>query len=162
RFALQGYMAIAPDLLSRFGTPTSQLTADQVAAAQGRLSSAQNPQDIAAALDFMRADPRVNPSQTAAIGFCFRRGRPWALSTIYPDLVAAAPFYGVPVPSADLVPNIRAAVLANVPQMDLRTTNATLDLRDALEASSIDYQINVYGHSAHPFFNDLQPTYNDQ
>src|SRR6185295_18331290 len=46
RYALQGYVAIAPDLPSRVGPPTSELTSDGITTAYARLNARQNPRDF--------------------------------------------------------------------------------------------------------------------
>lgn len=100
RYARQGYVAIAPDLPSRLGTPTMDLSPDQVTAAFGQLNPRQNARDFAAALDFLKAHPAVDETKLAATGFCFGGGVIWELATIYPGLTAAAPFYGARRPAA--------------------------------------------------------------
>src|SRR5439155_10189916 len=54
RFGKAGYVAIAHDLVSRFGTPTDEFTnMEDLMAAYRNLTNEQNALDFAAALDFL-------------------------------------------------------------------------------------------------------------
>ncbi|MSQ23113.1 MAG: dienelactone hydrolase family protein [Chloroflexi bacterium] len=159
RFAKQGYVAIAPDLLSHVGPPTDELAPDAIRPAQSRLSARQNPLDFVAALDFMKLRPAVDSTKLAAIGFCFGGGVIWELTTLYPDLVAAAPFYGTPPPTVG-IPQIRAAVLGVYAELDTGTTARGLATQPTLDAAGITYTMKVYPGSQHAFHNDTGASYN--
>ena len=160
RFAGQGYMAIAPDLPSRTGTPTDEMTSDeQIMAAYRQLTAQQNALDFAAALDFLRAHPAVDGSKLAATGYCFGGGVIWRLATVYPLLSAAAPFYGS-TPPLDDVRNIRAAMLGVYAGRDERLNAGIPDLSKAMDAAGIRYRIAVYPDSDHAFHNDTGRVYN--
>ena len=159
RFALQGYVAIATDLPSRLGRPTSELTSDEITAAFRQLPNDQNARDFAAALDSIRQDPAVDPSKLAATGYCFGGGVIWELATIYPELAAAAPFYGS-APAAAAVPNIGAAVFGVYGELDARLNASIPDLQAALDASGKTYSMKIYANSPHAFHNDTGQSYN--
>ncbi len=158
RYAKQGYVAIAPDLPSRLGTPTNELSVDQVIAAFQSLTPEQNALDLVAAVDVLRAHPAVDGSKIAATGFCFGGGVTWREITRSPYVRAAAPFYGSSPPLED-VPNIRAAVLAVYGELDQRLDQGIPAIEAALQAAGIEYRINVYPHSPHAFFNDTGASY---
>jgi carboxymethylenebutenolidase len=144
RLAKQGYLAIAPDLLSRSGTATDEFADPlDLMAAYRQLAPEQNPLDFVAALDLLRAHPAVDANKLAAIGFCFGGDVIWRLATAYPQLKAAAPFYGEN-PPLDQLPNVRAAMLGVYGELDQRVNRGIPALTEALDAAGTRYQINIY------------------
>jgi len=161
RFARQGYVALAPDLPSRVGVRTDLVAVEEVSAALGRLDPAQNPQDLLAAVEFLKAQPVVDSRKLAATGYCFGGGVTWRLATLSPDLRAIAPFYGSNPPLAD-VEKIRAAVLAVYGDLDERLNAGIPDVEAAMAAAGVQYRISIYPNSAHAFHADHRPVYNPE
>ncbi len=161
RFAKQRYVAIAPDLPSRFGPTSDQLSSDEVTATFRVMDSAQNARDFAAALDYLKDHPAVDGSKLAATGYCFGGGVIWRLATIYPGLTAAAPYYGSNPPLEDAA-NIRAAMLGVYGELDTRITSGRLDLEPILQAAGVTYRFKVYPNSQHAFFADFANSYNPE
>jgi len=159
RFASQGYVAIAPDLISRTGTPTDAMTADEARAAFASLNTDEAAADLLAGVDFLKAHPAVDDARLAATGYCAGSSVIWRLVTRSPDLRAAAPFYGAN-PPLDEVPNIRAAVLAVYGGLDERINAGIPAIEDAMQAAGIKYRIHVFPDSAHAFHNDTGGNYN--
>ena len=160
RFAKQGYMAIAPDLISRVGPPALELSRDARAAAYSTLDAAQSARDAAAALQEVKGHPAVDPTKLAATGYCAGGGIIWRLTEIAPELTAAAPFYGSN-PPLEAVPNIRAAILAVYGGLDERTDAGIPAIREALDAAGVTYDVKIYPDSRHAFFDDSgNPAYN--
>jgi len=162
RFAKAGYVAVAPDLVSRFGrtTPEFEDPTDFMAVFRN-LAPEQNAQDLAASLDFLQAHSGVDDTKLAATGYCFGGGVIYRLAEIYIPLKAAAPFYGG-APPLDQVPNIRAAVLGVYGELDANTNRSIPDLQAALDAARVTYQMNIYPNSMHAFHADHRPSYNPQ
>jgi carboxymethylenebutenolidase len=158
RFAVQGYVAIAPDLPSRLGTPTSEMSQDEIIAAFQSLRPEQNPMDLVAAVDVLRAHPAVDESKIAATGYCFGGGVTWRLATQSPWVRAAAPFYGSN-PPLESVPNIRAAVLGVYGAEDERINEGIPAIRGALDSAGIVNNIVIYPDSPHAFHNDTGASY---
>ena len=162
RYAKAGYVAIAPDLVSRLGTPTDEFTdPTEFMATFRQLDAEQNALDLGAALDFLRAHPAVDESKLAATGFCFGGGVVWRLATVYLPLRAAAPFYGS-APPLDRVPNIRAAMLGVYGELDNNINAAIPALGEALAAAGVTHQINIYPASMHAFHADHRQSYNPE
>src|SRR5262245_9707262 len=107
RFAVEGFLAIAPDLLSvSGGTPASE------DAARDLHSKTQREDMIAeavAAIPFTKAHAE-STGKVGAVGFCFGGGVINRLATDSADLDAGVPFYGAQVP-ADKVPAIKAPLV---------------------------------------------------
>jgi carboxymethylenebutenolidase len=156
RFAKEGYVAVAPDLVSRGGRATSEMTDQQSRSAFASIGAEQLARDMAAALEFASGHPAVDGSKLAAIGFCASGSIVWRLTTLYPRLRAAAPFYGSNPPLGD-VPNIRAAVFGVYGELDSRLNEGIPAIESAMTAAGVTHLIKVYPNSMHAFFSDYSP-----
>jgi carboxymethylenebutenolidase len=160
RFAKAGYVAIAPDLVSRVGPPTRELPdLSAIMGAYQRLEAPQNARDFLAALEWLESHGAVDGTKLAATGYCFGGGVIWRLTTIAPQLKAAAPFYGSNPPIAD-VPNIKAAVLGVYGDLDARINEGIPEIESALQLAGVTHRIMVYPDSEHAFHADFRPSYN--
>lgn len=154
RFALENFMAFAPDALtSAGGYPGDDYKGGQMFA---KIDRAKMGQDFLAAARWLKARPDCT-GRIAATGFCFGGGVANALAAqLGPDLAAAAPFYGAPTPPAD-VPKIKAAILINHGALD-RGAVAGYPAQEAeLKKNNIRYEGHIYPNSVHGFFNDATP-----
>jgi carboxymethylenebutenolidase len=159
RLAKQGYVSLAVDMLSRQGGTASFADPAQATGALGQASPEQLVADLRAAVAYLQALPYVRASSIGVMGFCWGGGMTWRLATAEPALAAAVPFYG-PNPPLDAVPNIRAAVLAIYASNDDRINAGIPELRAALDAAGITYEIVVFPNTEHAFFNDTGARYN--
>src|SRR5262245_53513173 len=109
RAALAGFVALAPDFLSRVGgTPENE---DQAREQIGKLDADWTLRAAVAAADWLRAGER-STGHVGAVGFCWGGGLVGRLATADPKLDAAVVFYGRVPPLAD-VPKIKAQLLLN-------------------------------------------------
>jgi carboxymethylenebutenolidase len=162
RFAKAGYVALAPDLVSRVGPPTRDLAdPSDIMLAYRQLDDAQNARDFAAGLDFLAAHAAVDGTKLAATGYCFGGAVIWRLATIAPQLKAAAPFYGQN-PSLEDVPNIKAAMFGVYGELDTRLNEGIPAITQAMEAAGVTHQIKVYPNSQHAFHSDFRPNFNPE
>lgn len=152
---------MAPDLISRTGTPTDALTEDESRAAFASLVTDLAASDLLAAVDFLKAHPAVDDAKLAATGYCAGSSIIWRLVTRSPDLRAAAPFYGANPPLEE-VPNIRAAVFAVYGARDERINAGIPAMEAAMTAAGIKYRVHVYLDCAHAFHNDTGASYNPE
>jgi carboxymethylenebutenolidase len=158
RFAMEGYVALAIDLLSREGG-TDSLDREQI---PGLLSNApveRHVGDFAAGLRYLQDLEYVDGQQIGMTGYCFGGGITWRCAVALPELKAAVPFYG-PAPDLDQVPNIRAAVFGVYAELDNRITSGKDALEKALKEAGITYQMKVYPGVDHAFHNDTGARYN--
>jgi carboxymethylenebutenolidase len=160
RFAKNGYVAIALDLLSREGGTASH-DRDAVPALLTEAGADRHVGDFLAAADYLQTLDYVDGERLGMIGFCFGGGITWRVATALPTLKAAAPFYG-PAPELDQVPNIQAAVLGVYAEQDERINAGIEPLQDALEAAGTTHQINIYPGVNHAFHNDTGQRYNEE
>lgn len=161
RYAVNGYLACAPDLLSREGGTASIADPSSIPAILTEGDPARHVEDFQAAIAYYGDVSDADTSRIGMNGFCFGGGITWRAATIIPELKAAVPFYGPP-PPLDAVPNIQAAVLGVYSDDPNDFANEGLDdLRSALEQAGITHQINVYPDSQHAFHNDTGQRYSE-
>lgn len=157
RFAKNGYVALAVDLLSREGG-TAAHDRDAVPGLLTDAGADRHVGDFLAAADYLQTLDDVDGERLGMIGFCFGGGITWRVATALPTLKAAVPFYG-PAPEIDQVPNIQAAVLGVYAEQDERINAGIEPLQAALDAAGTTYQINIYPGVNHAFHNDTGQRY---
>ncbi|HLI26942.1 MAG TPA: dienelactone hydrolase family protein [Chloroflexota bacterium] len=158
RLAKQGYVSLAVDLLSRQGGTARFTDSAEATGALGQAAPEQLVADLRAAVAYLQSLPYVRSTSVGVMGFCWGGGMTWRLVTAEPALVAAVPFYG-PNPPLDAVPNIRAAILAIYAGNDDRINAGIPELRAALNAAGVTYEIVIFPNTEHAFFNDTGPRY---
>ncbi|HYH06825.1 MAG TPA: dienelactone hydrolase family protein [Thermoanaerobaculia bacterium] len=134
RIAEQGYIAIAPDMLSgsapNGGRTSDFATSDLAREAISRLPREQVLADLANTARYVRTLPSAN-GKLAVMGFCWGGSRTWDAANTIDDLTAAFVFYGTG-PSTDAgVTGIEAPVYGFYGGDDERV-NATIEPTAAL------------------------------
>ncbi len=160
RWATNGYVAVALDLLSREGGTDGVADPAQIPSILSDGDPNRHVADFQAAIAHYSMLPGIDPGRIGMNGFCFGGGITWRTVCAAPEVRAAAPFYGPP-PPLDEVPNIQAAVLgvyAEDPE-DF-ANNGRDELEQALADAGKTYEIRVYPGTEHAFHNDTGPRYN--
>jgi carboxymethylenebutenolidase len=154
RFALENFMAFAPDALTTVGGyPDDDYEGGQLF---GKIDRPKLTQDFIACAQWLKAHPLSN-GKVAVTGFCFGGGMSNQLATLLgADLAAAAPFYGG-APMAEDVPKIKAAILVNHGALDKQLVAAYPAYEAALKQNNIPHEGHIYPNSVHGFFNDATP-----
>ena len=154
RFALENYMAFAPDALTSVGGyPGDDYKGGLLFA---KLDGAKRLQDFLAAAHWLKNRPDCT-GKIAATGFCFGGGVANSLSVLMgADLGAAAPFYGGP-PKPEDVPKIKAAILVHHGGLDKALSGGWPAQEAELKKNNIRYEGHIYPNAVHGFFNDATP-----
>src|SRR6266436_2134815 len=154
RFALENFMAFAPDALSSLGGyPGDDYKGGELF---GKLDGAKRTQDFVAAAQWLKSRPDCT-GKIGATGFCFGGSMANALAVLLgPDLAAAAPFYGG-APKPEDVPKIKAAILIHHGALDKALSGAYPAQEAELKKNNIRYEGRIYPDSVHGFFNDATP-----
>ena len=154
RFALENFMAFAPDCLTSVGGyPGDDYKGGLLFA---KLDAAKRTQDLLAAAQWLKARPDCT-GKIGATGFCYGGGQSNALAGLMgPDLAAAAPYYGGATPVAD-VPKIKAAILINHGALDKGLVDAYPAQEAELKKNNVRYEGHLWPDSVHGFFNDATP-----
>src|ERR1700722_1263166 len=154
RFALENFMAFAPDVLTSVGGyPGDDYKGGLMF---NKVDKAKMMQDFVAAAYWLknRADCT---GKIGATGFCFGGGVANNLAVLMgPDLAAAAPFYGA-APKPDDVAKIKAAILINHGALDKPAVDSWPAQEAALKKYNIRYEGHIWPNSVHGFFNDATP-----
>ena len=150
RIALEGFLAVAPDLLSPSGgTPTDE---DRAREMIGAITADIYGTNLVAAVEFLKTHPN-STGNVGAVGFCWGGGQVNRLATLSPDLKAGVAYYGAQ-PPAEEVPKIKAALMLHYAGLDDRINKGIDAYKAALEANKKDFQIFVYDGVNHAFNND--------
>lgn len=157
RFAKNGYVALAVDLLSREGGTASH-DRDAVPGLLTNAGADRHVGDFLAAAEYLKTLDNVDGERMGMTGYCFGGGITWRVATALPELKAAVPFYG-PAPDVEMVPNINAAVLGVYAELDERINGGIPALEEALDAAGTNYQLNIYPGVNHAFHNDTGQRY---
>jgi len=158
RVAKAGYIALAPDLVSKIGGTAKITDTAQISAFLAQTPGDEHIANLQEALKVLKAVQGVQADKLGVVGFCFGGGLTWRLATEAPELKAAVPFYG-PAPDLAKVPNIKAAVLGIYGGNDARINAGIPDLEKALKAANIRYQFKIYEGANHAFHNDTGANY---
>lgn len=163
RWAVEGYLASALDLLSREGGTANIADPAEIPALLTQQADAQrHVDDFKAAAAHYGTVEDADTSRLGMTGYCFGGGITWRCATQMPELKGAAPYYGPP-PPLEAVPNIKAAVIGIYSDDPDDFANQGLpELTAALEASGITFEIMIYPDTQHAFNNDTGPRWNEE
>lgn len=161
RFAKEGYLACAVDLLSHEGGTAQVADPAQIPGLLSNTDPSRHVGDFQAAVDFYKGQPDIaDADHIGMTGYCFGGGITWQAATQIQDFKASVPFYG-PAPPLDQVSNITAAMFG-VYSSDPGdfANNGRDELEAALKAAGITYQFKIYPGTQHAFHNDTGPRWN--
>jgi carboxymethylenebutenolidase len=179
RFAKEGYVALAPDLLSETGITEkidqsilkeimNPATRDE---AQKKMRAAMTPimqpefgkntiEKLKACIDYLLNNNQVN-GQVAVVGFCFGGTFAYALAAADNRLQAVVPFYGQSLNPLERVQTISCPIQAFYGEKDQNLISQLPELENKMKEYGKDFQYKVYPNTGHAFFNDTNPvTYN--
>lgn len=153
RFALEGFVALAPDALSpQGGTPEKP---EEAGPMFQKLDYEKTKQDFSAAVAYLKTNPQTT-GKVGCTGFCWGGAMTNNVAVNTPELDAAVPYYGGQ-PKAEDVPKIKAPMLLHYAGNDERINKGIPDFEAALKAAKIEYQIYMYEGAGHAFNNDSNP-----
>ncbi len=150
RLALEGFVALGVDLLSRLGgTPASD---DEAAKMFQGIDRDGLVADAVAAVPYLAGRAEAN-GKVGAVGFCFGGGIVNLMAVASPQLLAAVAYYGAQPAAADAA-KIKAKLMLHYAGLDQRIDAGIPAYEAALKAAGVDYQIFVYDGVNHAFNND--------
>ena len=167
RLARDGYVALAPNLFSRWKGDAEALRSGQ---ARVVLPDSEVAAVIDAALDFLKGHPRVAPGRIALMGVCQSGRYPIVVGSRRHDLAALVVFYGgsqerdwqtsvaQPWPMREMVRALSAPALFVYGERDHTISLADVRrVRDALEEGCCSYRMKVFPGVPHGWLNDTMP-----
>jgi len=150
RVALEGFLALAPDLLAPAGgTPEDEEKARKMI---GALDIAQTIDNAVATVAYLKKRDD-STGKVGAIGFCWGGGVANQVAVHDPNLSAAVAYYGQQPAAAD-VPKIKAKLMLHYAGLDDRTNAGIPAFEKALKAAGVQFQVYVYDGANHAFNND--------
>jgi carboxymethylenebutenolidase len=163
RWAVQGYVAVSVDLLSREGgTAGIADPAEIPAIIVDEANLQRHVDDFKAAAAYYATQENADADRLAMTGFCIGGAITWRCAIQMTELDAAAPYYGPPPPLED-VPNITAAVLGVYSDDPDDGANEGLEeLTAALDTADVTFQPNIYPDTQHGFFDDTGQRWNEE
>jgi carboxymethylenebutenolidase len=150
RAAVEGYVALAPDGLSRAGGAP----ADQEAARDlfGKTDREAITADVIRGVPFLAAHESCNGS-VGTVGFCYGGGVSLQCAARESAVAAAVCFYGQAL-SAEETAKVKASLMMHYAGTDERVNAGIPDFLTALNASGVAYSLHMYPGSGHGFHND--------
>ena len=154
QLAADGFIAIAPDLLSGKapgGGGTEELT--KSGGDIRKTVQSITPEEATKALDAIREYGMKLPAsngKTATIGFCWGGARSFDYATKQPGLSAAVVYYGTS-PSDDALKNVTAPVLGHYGSDDARVNKTIEPAQAAMKAAGKTYIPHIYEGAGHGF-----------
>lgn len=179
RFAAQGYLAWAPDLLSgaidikaiaplKLDLFNPEKRTEAQPKIRALTAPMQNPEfgkktteTIKQLFSKLYDTPEVN-QKVAVIGFCFGGSYSFSLAVNEPRLKLALPFYGHADFSVDELKQIKCPIRAFYGQNDEGLISSLDQLKENMNKAGVDFEAKVYEGCGHAFFNDTNPySYNE-
>ena len=154
QFAAEGFIAVAPDLLSGMG-PNGGGTAslgerDNVVATIRTLEVDERTRRLNAVRTYALAIPAGN-GRLGSVGFCWGGGASFAYAVDQPELNAAVAYYGTSPAEAGDYAHINAPVLGLYGGNDERVNSTIPVATEAMAAGGKSYEPIVYDGAGHGF-----------
>lgn len=152
QLAADGFIAIAPDLLTMKNLPNTEAgetNPDSARAAIRTLAPADIHRDLLAVAKYGMSLPAAQP-RYGIVGFCWGGGVSFAHAVASPELGASVVYYGTSPATAELA-KIRAPVLGLYGERDARV-DATIPPADsAMKAMGKTYTYRIFPGAGHGF-----------
>ena len=158
RLAKEGFVALAPDFLSRQGGTAKANPKGCGLSNIRELAPWQNvAEDAESGLAYLDALPDVRADKQALIGFCWGGGMTFAAATKIKSLNAAIVFYGRSPSPLDSVKDIRAPLMAHYGEKDEGVNKGIDETAAAMKKYHKVYDYKIYPGAQHAFHNDSNP-----
>jgi carboxymethylenebutenolidase len=157
RLAKAGYVALAPDLLSRQGGTGSFASPDAAIEAIGKVDEEAITKDITGGINYLKGQNYVRANKIGVVGFCWSGGNAMLILTRNKDLAAGVVYYGRNPKDLDDVKNISGPVLASYGEKDERITSGVPALEEAMKKHGKSFEYKIYPGAQHAFNNDTNP-----
>lgn len=161
--ARAGYVALAPNLISRKVGPDAPGGTDAARAALRELTTEEAIADLGAGIDYLKQQPFVRADRIGSVGFCYGGRLSLLLACHRPDLRAAVIFYGRPADALPLLPRIEAAVMGQFGEADSAIPVDTVrQLEAALRQHGKVHDIKIFPGAGHAFHRPGGPNHHPE
>jgi len=153
RFALEGFLALAPDALTPVGgTPEDQ---EKAPALFQKLDAKSTTENFVAAARFLKTHPG-STGKVGVVGFCWGGAMANQVAVNSPDVLAVVPYYGRQ-PAPEDVPKIKASLLLHYAGLDEGINKGIAAYETDLKKANVDYKLYMYEGAQHAFNSDNNP-----
>jgi len=157
RLAKAGYVALAPDLLSRQGGTGSFASPADAIEGIRKVDEEVVTKDLTGGINYLKGQNYVRANKIGVVGFCWSGGQATLILTRNRDLAAGVVYYGRNPNDLDDVKNISAPVLASYGEKDERITSGVPALEEAMKKHGKSFEYKIYPGAQHAFNNDTNP-----
>jgi carboxymethylenebutenolidase len=158
RLAKEGYVALAPDFLSRQGGTMKANPKGGGLSNMRELAPWQTvAEDAESGFTYLNVLPDVRADKHALIGFCWGGEMTFAAATKIKTLDAVIVFYGRSPNPLDLVKDIRAPIMAHYGEKDEGINKGIDETVTAMNKFNKVYDYKYYSGAQHAFNNDANP-----
>ena len=157
RLAKAGYVALAPDLLSRQGGTGAFASPAEAIEGIRKVDEEIVTKDLTGAINYLKSQNYVRANKIGVVGFCWSGGQATLILTRNRDLAAGVVYYGRNPNDLDDVKNITAPVLASYGEKDERITAGVPALVEAMKKHGKSFEHKIYPGAQHAFNNDTNP-----
>lgn len=159
RLAKEGFVALAPDLLSPLGG-TAVVGEGAGPALRGR-SPVEMADELESCVGALAKRPEVDSEKIGVIGFCFGGGMALRLATRGRLVQAAVSFYGMNPPLED-VKNVDAPILSIYAGTDTRVNGGIDAIEEAMATNGKLFEKQMYEGAAHAFHDNTEEFYHPE
>ena len=157
KLAKAGYVALAPDLLSRLGGTESFSSGEAATKGLYKLGDDAFTKDLAGAVKYLNGQNFVRANRVGVTGFCWGGGKALMFTTRSKDIAASVIYYGENPSDLEDVKNITAPVLGHYGGADERITSGVPQLEAAMKKYGKSFEHKIYPGAPHGFNNDTSP-----
>lgn len=154
KLAAQGYLVIAPDLISNTVEGKKRTTdfenSDAARTAIYDLDKDQVTADLNAAFDYIMKDP-ASSGEVAVVGFCWGGSQTFRYATNNPDITSAHVFYGTAPKEASEIEKIMAPVYGYYGGNDNRVNSTIEETEKLMKSAGKKYEYEIYENAGHAF-----------
>jgi len=170
RLAKLGYLAIAPDLFSRYEDVTLMTDIQEIfTRVVNQVPDAQVIADLDATIDYVSQHGKGDASRIAITGFCWGGRITWLYCAHNPRIKAGVAWYGKligpvselhPVHPCDIAAKLKVPVLGLYAGNDAGISLESIEqMQNSLAQTGSSSHIHIYPDVPHAFFADYRPSY---
>jgi carboxymethylenebutenolidase len=158
RFVKEGYVALAPDYLSRQGgTPKANPKGGGLSNIRELAPWQTVAEDTQSGVQYLRVLPDVRSDRIGMVGFCWGGEVTFATATQVPSLRAAVVYYGRSPDQSDRLQNIKTPIMAHYGEKDAGVNKSIPDTEAAMKKYNKTYEYKIYPDAQHAFNKDTNP-----
>ncbi|MGH7846485.1 MAG: dienelactone hydrolase family protein [Candidatus Binatia bacterium] len=160
RFAKEGFVALAPDYLSRHGgTAKVNPSGGGISGLREMIPVSAVAEDTDSTMAYLRGLPEVRDDRIGLVGFCLGGEMTFGAATRVKGLRAVVVYYGRSPNPIDLVKEIEAPILAHYGEKDQGVNKTIAPAEEAMKKYNKSYTYKIYPGAQHAFNNDTGDRY---